>query len=65
MSKLLYASLGTARRSRWRRLRRAVRALLEALHDSRRRAAHKVLRDNAHLLADERSIASLWLNVYW
>jgi hypothetical protein len=51
-------------RRRW--LRRAARALLDALHDSRRRAALRAIHDHAHLLADERErIHSIWLQVYW
>lgn len=38
----------------WRWLpKRAGRALLRALHDSRQRAAIRVLRDNAHLISDD------------
>ncbi len=58
----------TTRKGRWRRrFRRAARALLDAMHDSRRNAARKVVRDHAHLLGDEneRSIDSLWMQVYW
>ncbi len=66
---MLYAppSKASRKRRRWRRLRRAARALLDAMHDSRRRAACKVVHDHAHLLDDERerSINSLWLQVHW
>jgi hypothetical protein len=38
------------RRDRWRCLRRAARAVLRALHESRARAARKVIHDYHHLL---------------
>jgi hypothetical protein len=40
----------------WRLPRRAGRALLQALHESRRRAAARVLREYAHLNAANQSV---------
>jgi hypothetical protein len=42
----------------WRLRRRAGRALLQALHESRNRAAARMLRDYAHLNAADQSVTA-------
>jgi hypothetical protein len=50
-------ALRVGRRSRWRCVRRAGRALLRALHEQRAQAARKIIHDYRHLLESEAAMS--------